>query len=447
MPSAAEALNSKPPLGAQLAAGVRTLSADQQISFSLYQKYVFPLDGMVYWIRIPSSQGSVTTPGIQVNPGLASQTDDGGAAIQVSPGGVGASDIIGGTIYNPADAADQGLDTAESLFVDFTGPAYSHVTGTTVELLPGESIDIPSTCVAGAWVCSPSDNHQFTCILQTSIDSVTLPTDLNVMGSFHYNSEVQQLEDAVFDSNTVIFTSLSEIQPFNNLGPSHMYIAHYRNITFAFSSRGRLYEQADLYHYVGSALKTRTQTQIVEDITGFNPSLVVSNSLPIWLNMPNYVPPYPGFVCEFPLFPSFLVTDNLQPPFGSVHILDTVTMVMGTQYGPKMESDQLCREKVRIHMYGVNNQMASDFVSFVEQYSKDWMNLGLVDTPAIKDGKMPSPEFKVIAQYKTVEFDINYRQVESRNMARQLILHAIVQNQAKWLMDTGETNATDQRVS
>jgi hypothetical protein len=286
-----------------------------------------------------------------------------------------------------------------------------------------------------------------------AVGSVTLPTDVQVMGSFHYNTEIQQLEDAVFDSNTVIFSSLSEIQAFNQLGPDHMYICHYTSpdggttIVFAFSSRGRLYEQSDLYHYVGSALKSRTQTQIVDDITQFSPTLVVSNSLPIWLYMPNYVPPYPGFTCEFPLYPSYLVDDNLPPPFGSVHIEDTKTLVMGTQYGPKMESDQLCREKVRIHMYGVTNQMASDFVSFVEQYSKDWMTLGLADTPAVYDRKQPSSEFRVLANYKTVEFDINYRQVESRNQARQLIQHAIVQNQAKWLMDTGEPNATDQRVS
>src|SRR6516162_7264229 len=60
MPSISEALNSgKPPLGAALADGVRTLSADQTLNFSLYKRYVFPLDGMNYWIRIPSSANNV----------------------------------------------------------------------------------------------------------------------------------------------------------------------------------------------------------------------------------------------------------------------------------------------------------------------------------------------------------------------------------------------------
>ncbi|CAB5282752.1 hypothetical protein IST455A_00475 [Burkholderia multivorans] len=34
-----------------LKAGVRTISHNQQLTFTLYQQYVLPLDGMVYWIR------------------------------------------------------------------------------------------------------------------------------------------------------------------------------------------------------------------------------------------------------------------------------------------------------------------------------------------------------------------------------------------------------------
>jgi hypothetical protein len=445
MPTAAEASNSKPPLGSALAEGVRYLSADQKIAFSLYHRYIFPLDGMNYWVRVLPSDTTVTTPGIQTTPGLAAMTDDGGAAIQVSPGGLGAADVVGGTIANPLSAADQGLPTAESLFVDFTGPAYSHVTATTHELKPGDSMNIPANCTSGAWVCSPSDNHQFTCILQQSISSVTLPTDVSVMGSFHYDSKIEQEEDATYDSNTVIFSSLSEIQAFNNVGPDYLYIAHYKNITFAFSSRGRLYEQADLYHYSGQALRSRHASMIIDDPTQFNPTLVVSNSLPIWLNMPNYVPPYPGFVCPIPLYPSYLVDDNLPPPFGSVHIENTECLEMGTAFGPRLQQSQLTRERVKVHLYGCDNLMASNFVAFVEQYSLDWMKLGLSDSPAVKDIKLPQPEFKVLAQRKLVEFEINYRQNVIRDEFRQFIEHAKVQfYNPHWLTDPqGTAHATD----
>jgi hypothetical protein len=206
-----------------------------------------------------------------------------------------------------------------------------------------------------------------------------------------------------------------------------MYICHYHNIIFAFDSRARLYEQADLYHYRGHALKSKNQTQIIDNPATFNPTLVVSNSLPIWLYMQIYVPPYPGFTCPFVLYPSYLVDDNLPPPFGAVHIFDTNVLEMNTYLGPTLQSDQLCREKVKVHLYGVDNETAITFVNFVSQYSRDWMNIGLSSSPAIHDEKDIQPEMKIISQRKLIEFDINYRQSVSRNIARQLIEHAKVQ--------------------
>jgi hypothetical protein len=436
MPSAAETLGSgKPPLGASLAEGVRYLSADQELSFSLYRRYVFPLDGMNYWIKVPSAQGTITTAGILPQPGLVSQTMKDGEAIQISPGNLGSEDIVGGTITNPLSATDQGLTVAEPLFVDFTGPAYHYATHTTIELLPGHSINIPSYCTSGAWVCAATGGHQFSVVLLTSITSVTLPTDVQVKGSFHYSSLINQEEDATFDSNTVIFTSLSEIQPFNQVGPDYLYICQYHELTFAFSSRGRLYEQADLYHYQGTALRSRHANMIFDDVNKFNPTLTISNSLPIWLNMPNYVPPYPGFVCPLPLYPSYLVDDNLPPPFGSIHIEGTECIELGSSFGPRMEQSQLVRERVRVHLYGADNLMASNFVAFVEQYSVDWMKLGLSDSPAIKDIKLTAPEFKILAQRKQIDFNINYRQWTIRDEYRQFIEHVRVQLLPQWLKD------------
>jgi hypothetical protein len=427
MPSVSEVLaNSKPPLGGVLAQGIKQLSADQQLDFSLYQRYVFPLDGMVYWIKIPSSQGSVTTPGIQLLPGLASQTAEENEAIQVSPGGVGSFRIVGGTITNPKNAVDQGLTTAESLFVDLTGPAYHYAEATTKELQPGDSIQIPAQCQSGAWVCAASEGHQFTVVLQKVVQSVTLPTDVQVKGSFHYASTSEQREEQTVDSNDVVFTSLTEIQVFNQVGPEHMYICHYGDITFAFSSRGRLYEQADLYHYSGKALFSTTRSQIIEDINNFSPTLITSNSLAIWLYMPMYVPPYPGFTCPVPLYPSYLVEDNLPIPFGSVHIDDTIALEMSPTFGPTLQSAQLSRDKVRVHLFGCDNLTASNFLAFVEQYSYDWMTIGMASSPIIKDVKQPQSEFKIIAQRKLIEFDVNYLQSASRNIARQLIEHVKV---------------------
>jgi hypothetical protein len=151
--------------------------------------------------------------------------------------------------------------------------------------------------------------------------------------------------------------------------------------------------------------------------------------------MPNYVPPYPGFICPLPLYPSYLVDDNLPPPFGSIHIEDTECIELGSSFGPRLQQSQLTREKVRVHLYGADNLMASNFVAFVEQYSLDWMKLGLRDSPAIKDIKLAAPEFKILAQRKQIDFDINYRQNVIRDEARQFIEHVKVQFLPQWLKD------------
>lgn len=423
MPSVTDALNSKPPLGAELAAAVRALSADQQIAFALYQRYVFPLDGMNYWIRVPSAQGTVTAPGMQLLPGMASAIAVAGESIQVAPYGAGAVNIAGGTITNPLAAVDQGIATAESLFVDFTGPAYARARATTVELQPGQDIEIPAGSVA--WVNALTGGHKFTVVLYKAVEQVTLATDKLVSGSFHYDSMTDQRADATVDSSTVVFTSLSEIQEFNEIGPNYLYIAAYRNIRFAFSSRGYLYEQADLYHYVGKAIFSTTATQIIDDINTFNPQVVNSDSMPIWVYMNGYQPPYPGFVCPFKLYPAFLVDDNLTPPFGAVHIERTDALQPVPIYGPHWEANQLCRDRVTVHMYGASNRMASDFRDFVEQYSRDWNTIGIAGSPSpIVDVKQPQPELKVLAQRKSISFDVNYQQSVVRDLTRQLILAA-----------------------
>jgi hypothetical protein len=436
MASVTDALSAKPHLGAALAEGVRTLSMDQQISFSLYQRYVFPLDGMIYWVKVPSSIRSVTTPGIQAMPGLATETYRDWEAIQVSPGSFWSKRITGGIIINPLEAKDQGLESAESLFYDFTGPAYSYVTATTDELAPGESVEIPADNVRGAWVCAAHGKHKFTCILYASIPSVELPTDVEVKGSFHYASVSEQREDATVDSNDIVFTSLSEVQAFNQVGPYHLYIGQYADLIFAFASRARLYEQADLYHYQGKALFTTHATQVIDNPEEFNPTLIVSNSLPIWISMSTYVPPYPGFECPFPLYPSYLVDDNLKPPFGSVHVEETKTLAMVPYLGPRMQSAHLCRDTVKVHLYGLNNEAASDFLLFVEQFSRDWMSIGMANSPHIRDEKHTQTEMKIISQRKLIEFEVNYLQSVVRDIFRQFILHAKVQfYDPKWFTD------------
>jgi hypothetical protein len=425
MPSVSEATNSsKPPLGSVLAAGVNYLSQNQQITFILYRRYVFPLDGMNYWIKVQSvptaSQQSVP------NDALITSIFVGGESVQICPGGIGATNISSGILLNPKDAI-------EPLFVDFTGPAYSYPFKTTFALAPGETIEIPANPQNGVWVNAKTTGHSFVINIWKTIDLINTPVQMVITGSLHRDATIEQREDATVDVNTIIFTSLSEIQAFNNVGPNYLYIANYGGIPFAFSSRGQLYEQADLYHYLGKALFSTNSTQLVNDFANFNPTCIVSNSLPIWLNMPNYVPPYPTFTCPIPLYPSYLVDDNLLQPFGSVHIERTTALSASPFFSLNTSSDQLCRDEIIIHLYGCDNLIAQNFLAFVEQYSIDWGFIGFVNMPVISDQKHLQTEFKIIAQRKMISLDINYMQSASRDIARQFIEHVKVQNQGDLL--------------
>jgi hypothetical protein len=77
---------------------------------------------------------------------------------------------IGGYVYNPVTANDQGLSVASILYVDPTGPAFNRVTNTTVALQPGDKYEIPPEA-NGVWVNSNSSGHKFTVVqvLQTEI--------------------------------------------------------------------------------------------------------------------------------------------------------------------------------------------------------------------------------------------------------------------------------------
>jgi hypothetical protein len=315
-----EAMNSsKPPLGATLAAGVEQLSANQQVTFTLYKRLVLPLDGFVFWVN-----------------------------------------------YN---------------------------------LVTPNAGDPPATRV--------------------------------IQGSLHYSTETEQDEDGTLSINTIVFTALDHVDRFNQIDPQFMYLADYHGIKFCFNSQGKYYQQADLWHYLGIAVTSEMQTQIIDDINVLNSlSQIVSNSLPIWLAMPTYVPPYPGFTCPFDIYPSFLVPANIPPPYASVHIEDTKSLSSAAFLGPKLTSTQLTSEIVRVTTYGVDNDDIITFLNFVLQYSADWNYIGIMNMPIIEDEKKEQSEITAIAQKKTIKFKVSYLQESVRDIARQHILGCIVSGEA-----------------
>jgi hypothetical protein len=79
-----------------------------------------------------------------------------------------AANQAGGYIVNPFDPADQGLSTAEPLYVDQVGNAVLQANGTTIALQPGQSYTIIPNTTTPVTVASASASHKFTAVMWPS---------------------------------------------------------------------------------------------------------------------------------------------------------------------------------------------------------------------------------------------------------------------------------------
>jgi hypothetical protein len=92
-----------------------------------------------------------------------------GAASQTSPTpGVAVIAVpanqSGGYIVNPLLASDQGLGTAETLYVNQVTSASENANGTTIGLVPGQSYTVIPGTTTPVTVVSTSPNHKFTAV-------------------------------------------------------------------------------------------------------------------------------------------------------------------------------------------------------------------------------------------------------------------------------------------
>jgi hypothetical protein len=239
-----------------------------------------------------------------------------------------------------------------------------------------------------------------------------------VKGSIHQSLEQYQNEDETIDINRIIFTTTQQVDEFNNVSPTTIMIGSFNGVSFAFSRRDAFYQQAGLYHYVGDAIYPAMESQIVDNpssLTTLEP--IVSNSLPIWLTLNQYMP----------MYPSFLVPDNAAPPYASVHIEPGSTEAIGSApaFDYEMTHTQLAKERVKITMYGMNNQQALDFQDYVNTYSLNTDNIGVMNIPIIRDEKRTQAELSVIAMKKSFEIDVSYYQTRVNDIARQFITSAL----------------------
>lgn len=277
-------------------------------------------------------------------------------------------------------------------------------------------------------------------------------------GMVHHSAERPQNEDDTATSSAVLFTTIKQIVQLNQTSPDTLIVGIVEGVKYAFRTHGWFAEQAGLWHYTGSSLVAPLATQLVDAPAQIDPTkLIVSDSLPAWLSLISYtpvwlVPPNPLIM----LYPSYAVPANLLPPYGAVHIepeniralqasplLRPVQLPLLDGFGlPVRDGNgnpitftgtrhtQLTQERVRVTLYGCNNDMAQDFLDLVLRYSLDTDIIGMMNMPTVRDEKRIWAEGMILAQKKTIEFEISHIQHRTIGIAQQLIREAATTVQA-----------------
>ena len=258
---------------------------------------------------------------------------------------------------------------------------------------------------------------------------VTPAAIINVEGSFHYATDIAQEEAMTTSVNRLLFTTSTKVDSFNNSGVNTLFIATFDGMQFAFSGRDFFFDNAGIYHYIGNAVFNEMQPQLINSVSGFDSTNIVSsNSVPLWLALNQYIPIYfDGISNPIIIYPSFIVPQNLKPPFAVVHVPPESTRAL--QPTPVVDSNgdhwQLVTERPRVTLWGTRSFTAMDFMDCVERYSVDHDTFGVMNAPVVRDEQRVQRELQAMAMKKTIEFEISYYQTRVRNVSKQLILSAI----------------------
>lgn len=249
------------------------------------------------------------------------------------------------------------------------------------------------------------------------------PGAFPVNGSLHEFVDQRQTEDETISYTSVLFTTNQRVDAFRDMGSRVLFVGEYKGQRFAFNRQGGYYDAAGLYHYYGNVLYPALASQLIEN-AGQLPSvnsLVVSNSLPIWLSD---ISPVIGI----PLYPSFLVLDNAPSAYGVVHVEPSATeSVMAVPMSLEDGSyEQLCRDRVRLTLYGLDNNAAVRAHAAVIEHMRNNREMGLLSVPAIQDGKRVQTEFGILARQKFINYDVSYFQSSAATSARKLIQSAVI---------------------
>lgn len=246
-------------------------------------------------------------------------------------------------------------------------------------------------------------------------------------GSLHYSQVIQQNVDETVGLATVIFTSEYKIAAFSDSPIDTLHVGCIDGVRFAFSQQQGFYNQAGLWHYVGQSILPALASQLLDTPGVLDPArAVASNSLPLWLAVKSYEPPFPGaFKTALQLYPSFLVPPNLKPPYGVIDIPSTRALQSVPYLSRNRTHSQLAADRCQITLFGLQNDEAMDFLDAVIQYSDLTDRIGIMSMPIVSDVKRPQAELQAIAMQKSIDIEVSYYQSRAADVARQLITQAL----------------------
>ncbi|EBR4477755.1 hypothetical protein B1G57_24265, partial [Salmonella enterica] len=212
-------------------------------------------------------------------------------------------------------------------------------------------------------------------VLSSAPDSE--PDTVNVKGYLHLTTESIQDDEQLYDRNVVTFTAQADIDPFNDIGSDVLYIGEFFGIQFSFSRRTGLNEVANLYHYSGEAIFPYMRSQIINSADDIDlADVVVSNSLPIWLSLSQFMP----------MYPAMLSVQNLVPPYATVKCGEPSPVAGAFCLDEKQNQYQLVSEDVTITVTGLRNAAVEDFLRYVQDYTlSDKAEMGVMNIPVIQD--------------------------------------------------------------
>ncbi len=268
-------------------------------------------------------------------------------------------------------------------------------------------------------------------------------TTITVRGDLHVSTDREQEVDGTIAYNSVILDSQDIINEFNKVSPTTMWIGTIPipdggTVMAAFQRRGPFFENAGIYHYAGFAIFPPFSDLIVSSVSDIPQGPIVSNSLPIWLNIMNKMSAIPGVKADtsIPVYPSFLVPENIVPPYIVVNIDPDMTTFLqawpefvwtaGGGASQDVPFYQLAKDEVELILYGLNNQQALQFMAGLMAYSEYYSDFGFMSSPVFQDQKRTQPEISAIALKKTLRFNVDYYMSTADAIGRQLIESALV---------------------